>query len=71
MVLFPVLSVKPVHPLIQLQPFLDGFLTDPQQTILFALRMIRIPAPWILEFNFYASYKDKGTGFFNEHILTL
>lgn len=30
----------------------------------FALRMMRIPAPWILELNFYTSYKGKGTVFF-------
>lgn len=64
MVLFPFLSAKPVHPLIQLQPFIAGFLADPQQTILFALQMIRVLAPWILELSFYASYKDKRTVFF-------
>lgn len=63
-VLFPFLSTKPVHPLIQLQPFIAGFLADPQQTILSALQVIRELAPWILEPNFYASYKDKGTVFF-------
>lgn len=66
MVLFPFLTTKPVHPLIQLQPFLAGFLTDAQQPILFALRMMRIPAPWILELNFYTSYKGKGTVFFQQ-----
>lgn len=64
MVLFPFLTTKPVHLLIQLQPFLAGFLTDAQQPILFALRMMRIPAPWILELNFYTGYKGKGTVFF-------
>lgn len=64
-ILFPFLSTKPVHPLIQLQPFIAGFLTDSQQTILFSLQMISVLAPWILELHFYASYKDKRTVFFS------
>lgn len=63
-VLSPFLSTKPVHPLIQLQTFIADFPTDPQQTILFALQIIRVLALWILDLNFYARYEAKGTGFF-------
>lgn len=60
-VLFPFLSIKPIHSLIQLQTFLAGFLTDLHQALPTALQMIRISDPLNLRIQFSHKIQRQGS----------